>query len=157
MYEMKKVIGYISDANMTTVKYSLLQISSALPFLIRKSEKQRKDSFRHDDKSMAFIAKALEHAINNPHMLTESIDMAEWKIKFLLSSKLREILQLIEPLTQNIEDTLMDSGDDALQDAFCFFNSVYAANIKDVPGAKTVYKDLESLFRKIQEKTNYMK
>ncbi|MFH0867315.1 MAG: hypothetical protein V1904_14060 [Bacteroidota bacterium] len=148
MKNNKMVTGYISDANMTTIKYSLLQISSALPFLIRKSEKQRKDAIRQDDKTLAFIAKALECAINNPILVTESMNMGDWKIRFLLSSKLNDVLKLLTPLVQNIEDTLMETGNEALQDAFYFFNSVQKASIKDAPGAKAVYKDLKKSFPK---------
>lgn len=146
MKTTKTVKRFISDANMTTIKYSISQISSALPFLISKTEKQLDTGVKLDEKSIGFIVKALEYAINNPHLLNESIDIGDWKIKFLLSSKLLEVLQLLAPLQQNIEDTLMEVGNDALQNAIYFFDSAQVAFVKDVPGAKSVYQALNKSF-----------
>ncbi len=148
MKTTKTVNSFISDANMTTIKYSVSQIRSALPFLISKTEKQLEASVKLDEKSIGFIAKALEYAINNPHLSAETLNMSEWKIKFLLLSRLWEILQLLAPLQQKIEDTFMVVDNDALQNAICFFDSVQIAFAKDVPGAKTVYKDLNKSFTK---------
>ena len=98
------------------------------------------------DKSIAFVEKALDYAKSNPEFAPAYLNIPELQIDLRAVQDLTAIWQLLEPLTNNVNDTEMLSGSEAFQAALAYYNSVKHAAKMNVPSAKAILDDLKKRF-----------
>jgi|ERR1035437_4701751 hypothetical protein len=140
----------ISASIPATVKTTLLgmgaQIRQLLPFLLAKTPADRQKGFKLGDGTLPFLQKALNYANQNPQMVPNYVLVPEWTKDTALATDLDQVLQSIEPVIQNINDTYQEAGVEALGSALAFYNAVKLAAANNVPGAQAIYDDLSSQF-----------
>jgi hypothetical protein len=78
------------------------------------------------------------------------------KIEFLTDETvvtlLNPIANLAKQLASDVEDTVMLSGSEALQEAMLYYGQVKEASAKGIPTAKPIYEDLKERFSKRSRK-----
>lgn len=136
----------ISDADMAEILHLIEQIDAKLPFLISMTPDQRKACLKLGDKSIGFVEKAIDYSNTNMSLRPAWLDMDEFTKDFKLTKNLLEILRHMKPLAQNIEDTATEAGVETFGAAIVFYNSVKNATKTNVPGAKSIYEDLQKRF-----------
>jgi len=72
--------------------------------------------------------------------------MDDFTVDYNYFSNLRPLVNQLEQLLQNAEDTMLLAGSETYIAALSFYNSVRDAAKRDVPGAKAVYDDLKVRF-----------
>src|ERR1035437_4738925 len=136
----------VTPANKTTLLGIGAQIRALLPFLLAKTPDERRKGFKLGDNTLPFLQKALSYANQNPQMVPNYIPVVEWTKDTALATDLDQMLQSIEPVIQNINDTYQEAGVEALGAALAFYNAVKLAAANNVPGAQAIYDDLSSQF-----------
>jgi len=98
------------------------------------------------DRLLAFVEKAYEYALQNPHLAPPYLDMAAFGIDFADAHGFWTLLNTVRQVEEGIDDTEMAAGGEAYQAALVFYKSVKIAAAQDVPGAKAVYEELRTRF-----------
>lgn len=142
-----KISLQISAEDQLAVKDAVQVIREKLgPVLIQLSPEDRMALTKMGDKSVSFVTKALEYMQLHSDLVPSYINTSEVEIDVKAVQDLRKILQDIMPLIDNINDTLMLSGSEAMTAALAFYAYIKGASNSKVPGSETIYNDLKSRF-----------
>ncbi len=118
-----------------------------LPHLIDLDAQQRRDLPKMGDKTIAFVAKALDYARAHPALCPTYLDVAEFQKDIdavqLLASLQRPLAQVVDV----IDDSLLLAGSEAYAAALVFYHSVKGAARSKVQGANTIAEDLAQRFQ----------
>lgn len=139
----------IPPGDLQQVIFKLQEINAILkPYLIALTPDDRKTLPKMNDKTEPFVTKALDYAKSNPEFAPAYMSVPELQIDMKAVSDLTSILQLLEPLCDNVNDTEMLCGSEAYMAALTYYNSVKHGAKMNVPSAKGIYEDLKKRFEK---------
>lgn len=130
----------------TAIMDAIQTLVTKMPFLISLTNDQRRGGMKLGDKTVGFVDKVVDYSQSNPDFVPAYLDLTEFNNDYLLIKDLSEILRVLQPVVQNIEDTTTEAGIEALGAAMVFYNSVKSAAKQGVPGAKSIYDDLQKRF-----------
>jgi hypothetical protein len=129
------------------VKNLLQQANSILlPYAVSLTPLERRTIAKMGEKTLSFVEKAHESAVENPKFVPPFLDMAAFNTDFTDAHNLWSLLLVSQQLHENVDDTTMVAGSEAYQAALVFYNSVKMATRQDVPGAKAIYEELKKRF-----------
>jgi hypothetical protein len=97
-------------------------------------------------KTLNFVEKAHEYAHENPNLVPNYLEMAEFDTDFTDAHGLWTLHNRIAQLEEGINDTQMTAGSEAYQAALIFYNSAKVAATQGIAGAKAVYEQLKKRF-----------
>jgi hypothetical protein len=117
-----------------------------LPYVTSLTPAQRHALLKMGEKTLSFVQKAHEFALQNPNLCPPYLDMTGFNTDFDDVINLLALNNATLQLHEYIDDTTMTSGSEAYQAALVFYNSVKMATRQDVPGAKAVYEELRKRF-----------
>lgn len=140
------VSASVLPANKTALLGMGAQMKTLLPFLIAKTNEERKKGFKLGDGTLSFLEKATNYANQNPALVPPFLNLPEMTKDTTLAADLDLILKSLEPVIQNINDTYQEAGAEALSAALVFYNNVKMAAHNNVPGAQVIYDDLSQQF-----------
>jgi hypothetical protein len=139
----------IPPQDLATVLAKLQEVSAILkPYLVALTPEDRQSLPKMSDKTQSFVEKALDYAKSNPEFAPAYMNVAELNIDMLAVYDLTSILQLLQPLCDNVNDTEMLSGSEAYVAALTYYNSVKQASKMNIPSANAIYEDLSKRFEK---------
>jgi hypothetical protein len=137
----------IPPVEMQEIMTKLQEVSAILnPYLIALSPEERKTIPKMNDKTRPFVEKTLDYAKSNPEFAPSYMSVPELQIDMKAVYDLSNILQLLEPMLDNVNDTEMLSGSEAYVAALTYYNSVKHAAKMNVLSAKAIYEDLSKRF-----------
>jgi hypothetical protein len=140
------VSASLTAANISSIKTAMQTISDKMPFLISLTDAQRRGGLKLGDKTFGFVDKVMDYSKTNSDMVPAYLDLTELTTDYQLFKDLSEILRILKPLEQSIEDTATEAGIEALAASLVFYGSVKAATKQGVQGAKAIYEDLQKRF-----------
>ncbi len=140
------VSAQITAAVKAQIQTNINAIAALLPFLISLTAAERKGGIKLGDKTVAFIDKAIAYAQANPAFVPPYVNLTEIQKDYTLQKDLNDIQQWMITLIQKIEDTHQEAGIEALNGILGFYQAVSVATDKDVPGARSIYEDLNVRF-----------
>ncbi|GHN01972.1 hypothetical protein WSM22_34610 [Cytophagales bacterium WSM2-2] len=147
MSDTNQVSISMSSGDMDEIFGAIATIQSRLsPVLISLTREERKGLLKMGDKSVAFVEKAMEHAIANPTLVPPYTDIGELKKDVIAVRDLLKIQNQLKQLNEGLDDTIMLAGSEAFTSALSFYNSVKGAVKKGVPMAKSIEEDLADRF-----------
>jgi hypothetical protein len=117
-----------------------------LPYITSLTPAERHMLPKMGEKTLSFVEKSHEFAVQNPNFVPPFLDMPEFDIDFADAHNLWTLLLLTNQLHENVDDTTLVAGSEAYQAALVFYNSVKMAARQDIPGAKAVYEELKKRF-----------
>jgi len=144
----QNVSAYIDDSTKQEIINRLNEISRHLPFLINLTPEERRAIPKMGDKTIAFVEKAIEFIKANPQLVPPYVDVNELERDFKLAVQFRDIVTLIDSLSEKISDTYLAAGSEAYITALAFYNSVKSAAKMNVPGTDTIADELSERFEK---------
>lgn len=150
----QNISAEITDQNMTDIQANIDAIKALLPFLVNLTNEEKSQYPAIGDGRVAFVAKSLNYEQNNPMLLPGFLDVAEHGKDFTLFDKLRQILQVLRPLVESIEDTRHAVGNEAYTSALDFYASVQRAKERNIAGSEAIYTDLKTQFERAQQDDN---
>jgi hypothetical protein len=124
------------------------------PYVETLTPEERRDLYAMGDKSVAFVEKSYDFAVQNPSLVPSYLDMTEFSNDKTDAVGLWTLLNTSQQVTQGISDTAMTAGGDALHEALIFYNHVKYAASQDVYGAKAIYEELRKRFPHGRHKKN---
>jgi hypothetical protein len=124
-----------------------------LPYVTTLTPSERHAMAKMGEKTLSFVEKAHDFAVQNPLLCPPYLDMAAFDTDFGDAHNLWTLLLTTQQLHENVDDTAMVSGSEAYQSALVFYNSVKMAARQDIPGAKAVYEELKKRFPGGKRKT----
>jgi hypothetical protein len=137
----------IPAADLQAVQGAIQTLTMVLaPHLISLSNETRRELPKMGDKSLAFVRKAREYATNNPELVPAFLNLQMFDADLRGVDTLNNLLRTLQPLVDNLEDSLVLSGSEAYQAALVFYRSVKAAALSGQPNAKTIADDLSMRF-----------
>jgi hypothetical protein len=116
------------------------------PFMRALTPAERQELPKMDEKTISFVEKAYDFAQKNPNLASPYLDINAFGVDFADAHGLWTLLNTVQQLKENIDDTEMTAGSEAYQAALVFYKSVKMAAAQDIPGAKAVYEELKTRF-----------
>lgn len=107
---------------------------------------ERQSYGRVSDKTEDWIGQVKESMLQNPALVMNHIDVAEYNRDYDTRKTLLSRLRRIEKIYNLFEDTNMLLGSDLYHNAITFYKGLKASAQTDAPGAKTVYNTLSARF-----------
>lgn len=142
----------LSEQDIQEIKQALDLIQAKMPFLITLSTDDRKRLYKMGDKRFAFVKNSLSAAQNNPNILPASFDINEFTNDYQLALQLSELLMRLQQLQEQVDDTVLAVGSDAMTNSLTVYEYVKTA-AKKTPGLKSVAEQLGTLFKAIKNKS----
>jgi hypothetical protein len=122
------------------------------PYEQTLTPEERQSMLSMGDKSVAFVEKAYDLAVQNPPLVPSYLSMSEFELDKTDALRLKTLLNTAQQVVQGIADTEMVSGSEAFQAALVFYNAVKYAASQDVYGAKAIYEELRKRFPRHKRK-----
>jgi hypothetical protein len=148
----QNITATLSDKDIQEIKTALQTIQQKLPFLITLSVEERRKLVKMGDKSLAFVKNSLTAAQSNGDILPASFDLDEFVRDYQLATTLTELLIGLRQLTEQVDDTLMAVGSEAMTSSLTVYDYVKTA-AKKTPGFKSLAEQLGERFKAIKTKS----
>ncbi|GAT62971.1 hypothetical protein [Paludibacter jiangxiensis] len=148
MAQENMISAEITAPTLTTVKTKTEEIRTLLANVLTTNltAEERQNRLKMGEKTVAFVAKALEFATNNPTLVPSYLNLAEAKKDYALVTATMSVLQGLTTLQRGLEDTQMVAGSEAYDAALIFYSSIKNACHSNVPGAQAIYDELKKQF-----------
>lgn len=137
----------LSEADRAELQAALQTLQSKLlPLLVDLSPQDRRELPKMGDKTLAFVAKALDYAQAHPGLCPPYLDVAEFQKDMATVQVLQGLLRPLAQVADIVDDSLMLAGSEAYAAALVFYQSAKSAQRSAVPGAATIADDLGARF-----------
>jgi alkyl sulfatase BDS1-like metallo-beta-lactamase superfamily hydrolase len=141
----------LSDQDMHDIKQAIDLIHTKLPFLVTLSVDERKRLYKMGDKRIAFVQNSLNAAQSNPNILPASFDLHDFNQRYQMALRLNEVLMRLQQLHEQVDDTELALGSEAMTQSLTVYDYVKTA-AKKTPGLKGIAEQLGTLFKAIRNK-----
>jgi hypothetical protein len=141
----------LSDQDMQDIKQAIDLIQSKMPFLITLSADERKRLYKMGDKRLSFVKNSLSAAQSNPNILPASFDVNEFSNDYQLAMQLSELQMRLQQLHEQVDDTVLAVGSEAMTNSLTVYDYVKTA-AKKTPGLKSIAEQLGTLFKAMKNK-----
>ena len=116
-----RISATLTTENKTAALAAIEALKANLPGLIALTKEQRVRMLKFGGSSVDFVARTYAVAANHAQYLPPVFDMAEWQKDVELFQALREIADILTPLVESIDDTLMEAGAEAYSGALAAY------------------------------------
>ena len=137
----------LSDADLQAIKDHYAGIISKLPFLVNLTNVERQRLLKTGSDSLSFVQNALAIAQGNTTILPASFDKEGFARDVELFAILSDLQTMTESLTQQLDDTRMAVGSEAMVAATQTYSYVRTAE-KTTPGLRPAMELLGERFQK---------
>ncbi|MEH2394113.1 MAG: hypothetical protein V7K21_21410 [Nostoc sp.] len=144
----QNIAATLSPQDIQEIKAALQTVQKKLPFLITLSTEERRKLVKMGDKSLAFVNNSITAAQSNREIFPAIFDVEELVQDYQLAATLSELLISMQQLTEQVDDTLMAVGSEAMTSSLTVYDYVKTAS-KKTPGLKTVAEQLGERFKAI--------
>ncbi|MEH2368326.1 hypothetical protein [Nostoc sp.] len=144
----QNIAATLSPQDIQEIKAALQTVQRKMPFLITLSTEERRKLVKMGDKSLAFVNNSITAAQSNREILPATFDVEELVQDYQLAAALTELLTSMQQLTEQVDDTLMAVGSEAMTSSLTVYDYVKTAS-KKTPGLKTVAEQLGERFKAI--------
>lgn len=120
----QNITASLSSADVQEIKAAMATIQAKLPFLVTLSVEERRKLFKMGDKSLAFVNNSLTSAQSNPDILPSTFDVNEFVRDYQLAATLTKLLIGLRQLTEQVDDTLMAVGSEAMGNSLTVYDYV---------------------------------
>lgn len=141
MSKKNKISATLTDADKTTIIASIKAAKAKLPFLISLTMEERKRERKMASKSVDYVKQALRGAQTFPQQMRGDFDTAEFAKDVTLINQLWDIRTELMGLVEQLDDTIMAAGADAMQAADDVYNTLKVA-AKNNTGVKTILDEI---------------
>ncbi|MBG1259586.1 hypothetical protein [Nostoc commune] len=145
----QNIAAALSPQDIQEIKAALQTVQKKMPFLITLSTEERRKLLKMGDKSLAFVNNSVTAAQSNREILPATFDVEELVRDYQLVTALTELLISVQQLAEQVDDTLMAVGSEAMSSSLTVYDYVKTAS-KKTPGLKTVAEQLGERFKAIK-------
>ncbi|MCC5620123.1 hypothetical protein [Nostoc sp. CHAB 5715] len=145
----QNIAAALSPQDIQEIKAALQKIQQKMPFLVTLSTEERRKLVKMGDKSLAFVNNSVTAAQSNREILPATFEVEELVRDYQLATALTEVLISMQQLAEQVDDTLMAVGSEAMTSSLTVYDYVKTAS-KKTPGLKTVAEQLGERFKAIK-------
>ena len=147
MSQQNQVAIQIPAAVLQSILKLIADLQTALaPYVITLTPTDRKTLLKMSDKSVAFVTKTLDYTKSNPEFNPSFLSVPDMQIDADAVNQLQPLLNKVQQIADNLDDSVMLSGSEAYVAALLYYNNVKQAMKGNVPNAKTIYDDLSQRY-----------
>lgn len=136
--QYKNVSAEITDEVLGQLIQKAKEIGEALPFLINLTPREIRSLYTIGSKSFTFVEEALRYAGENPELFPTYLTIDEFRKDLNLYLDLRKLIDVIKPLQEKLNDTMMAAGSEAYSAALAFYEAVKRAAENGAPGSDSI-------------------
>lgn len=137
----------IPPADLQSARQKLEEALALLkPHLEALTPGEIQELFKVGEKGSAFLEKAVGNSHTNPEFAPHHLDLAEMQTDYEGAEELVPLSNFSQQLTDMLVSTVMLSKSEAAVAALTYYNAVKQAAHDGVPGAQTIYEDLQKRF-----------
>lgn len=144
---IQNIDAAVSAADLQAIKDAFATIEQKLPFLVNLTNDDRQSIVKIGPGSFMFVTKALSGAQANPHIFPDTFDTEAFKRDVDLFVVLTELNTLANQISEQIDDTRMAAGGEAMRQARQSYEYIKTA-AKTEPGLKALAEELGERFKK---------
>lgn len=137
------VINQEAKAN---IQAAIETILGNLPKLVTLTNEERMELPKMGDKTVSFVNKSLEYARQNPTIVPQYFDIAEFAKDVDSVNVIFQILTPLKKLTEELDDTMLLAGSEAYMASLVFYTALKGAIGAGQTGLKHIYDDLSARF-----------
>jgi hypothetical protein len=145
----QNISATLTDTDLQQIKDALAIVQDKLPFLITLTAEERRRLVKMGDKSLAFVSNSLTAARANRDILPASFDLDEFSRDYHLVASLTELMFSLRQLSEQVDDTLIAVGSEAMSSSLNVYDYVKMA-AKKRPGLKAIAEQLGERFKAIR-------
>ncbi len=139
---------------LTETLNKLNEVSNILsPYLLTVSKDERKGLAKMGDKSLAFVTEANQFSKQNPILRPAFSSQEDFDIDVADATGLLPVSALLEKLLNQVDDTALIAGSEALNHALMFYNNTKLAAKNGIAGAQEITNTLGTRFTRRKRKT----
>ncbi|PSB23913.1 hypothetical protein [Stenomitos frigidus] len=142
----ENISATLTPEKLQEIKAAIATIHTNMPFLVSLTPDERRKRVKMGDRSLAFVNNSLNVTQNNAEVVPASFNIAEFNRDYQLAVALTEVLNLLEQLTEKVDDTLMAVGSESMASSLLVYDYVKTA-AKHAPGLKSVADQLGERFK----------
>jgi len=148
MSQKNEISIQIPPADLAKINQLILELKTALaPFIIGLTPDEIAGMAKMGDKTVAFVDKVKDYTDSNPEFVpTNMMNVADFKIDVAAVVALAPVSKSINQISDDLKDTLILSGSEALIPALMYYGNVKFNASQGVASAKTIYEDLKKRF-----------
>jgi hypothetical protein len=148
---MSDVLNRISfkpaEQDLQEIRAAIQTLQTKLmPLLVSLQPEDRREMSKMGTKSVAFVARALEHAKANPAWCPAFLDLQEMEVDLAAVDLLESLQRPIAQLSDALDDSRVLAGSEAYRSSLLIYQAAKAAATLRQPGAGTVAEDLARQF-----------
>jgi hypothetical protein len=141
-----RVVGVLSDEDVTNIQIALSSIRTYLPFLVTLSGQDRRELAKMGPKSVGFDEKCATYMTNRAEFAPGFVDVTEvQKVRALRSQLLRFTMEL-QTLATCVDDTVRLVSSEVWMADLDYYKGVREAAKTGQAGAQDAYDDLRVRF-----------
>ena len=144
----KKVCKKIPEETLRAVLQKLDDARSLIdPYLVVLNDQERQALSQIGTELIKYLELSHGIAVEYPELFPAFVKTAAFREEFFITCELRQIINKIDGMKEKILDTEMLAGNQALDTALAFYNTVKIAARRDIPGTRFIYDKLKPAFR----------
>lgn len=136
----------LSEQDAQVIAEAINLIRGKLPFLKSLTPQERLGLTKMGDKSMGFDEKCTLYMSSHNEFVPGFIDADELARDRVLRAQILPVWNMLNALTQNVDDTLMMVNQDIMMANLAFYQNVREAAKRGRPGAQSLFEDLRTRF-----------
>jgi hypothetical protein len=147
MSQKNEIAVVIPAAELENINNLLAQLKTALaPYIHGLTKSEIGAIAKMGDKTVAFVSKVKDYTTSNPEFVPNFLNVADFIIDVNAVNALSPVAKSTKQISDDLNDTLMLSGNEALLAALTYYKSVKFNASEGVSSAKTIYEDLKKRF-----------
>jgi len=148
----KNISSVLSTETIEQIIQRVKEIETLMPFMVNLTPAERMSIPKLGRKSAQFVESAMGYSEKFPDLVPNFLNMSSGKKKLEVVKFLYEVMEVLNPLWEKINDTYCAVGAEAHAQARIFYRSVKSAARSGVPGTDVIAKELKNLYRKPAER-----
>lgn len=136
-----------ADINYEEVHKAIQTLEDLMPFLVNLTAEKKKSLIKLGDKSLPFVQKCHELAVQNPDFLPRNFRVEDMSRDLDVFNKLFNVQLKMNILMEKIEDTYKEAGSNAYTSALTVYSSAKISG-KSLGGMESILDELGKRFAK---------
>lgn len=148
-----KIDFIIPDELINSSLQKLNEVATDLkPYLIALTPSERQYIPKMSDKTLPFVKKTLDYCKTAPQFAPAFMNIEALTADMKVYNQLIPLLRVIQRLNDGLDDTTKQAGAESYVNSLNYYNAVKLAAKIDVPGAKSIFSDLQKRFVRVKNK-----
>ena len=148
-----KIDFIIPDELINSSLQKLNEVATDLkPYLIALTPAERQYIPKMSDKTLPFVEKTLDYCKTAPQFAPVFMNIGALTADMKVYNQLIPLLRIVQQLNDGLDDTTKQAGAESFVNSLNYYNAVKQAAKTDVPGAKSIFSDLQKRFARVKNK-----